>query len=617
LLCCLLAAVPARADAPGGFVAPDSSTAVRPVLTPSQIQAFLPSRGPFTFPAPYGTRGVRITNASDCGGNDCVDYIGYSYWRNMNDHGGSNMMLLFVTLDRARGGGGPTLFSYDKSTDQVTSLGPLFDPSSPFSYDSGEGWYFSARRPTQLYMNAGPKMLRYDVLSRAFETVFDASSQYGPDTRIWQMHSSDDDNVHSATLVQASTGEYLGCLVYRESDAQFSFFAKLGAFDECQIDKSGRWLVIKEQTPTTCPGCDEDNVIVDLQTGVQSLLSDPLGAAGHSDLGYGYMVAADDWFPLPNAWRLWSLALDPVAGLPLGLDNLLQGELLYTGASWDVFAPQHVSFENARADTPIDQQYACGGSVNVINGPRANEIICFMLDGSGRVLVVAPVMTDPNASGGGSDYAKEPKGNLDVTGQYFLWTSNLGGDRLDAFIVKVPAQLLTGSGTPPPPPPAVIITTPGNGATVSGSVTVAASVTDVQTIASINFEIDGGKQKLTLTQPPYSTTWNTATLSSGMHVITAVAVDNSGASFVSPPVTVVVANGPPAGGGPSPRINSGSGRFNMQTALLLVVLLYLKRRRSRAGYGICIASGIPVHQVGCGPAPFRGFTRFGPRRAVD
>jgi hypothetical protein len=35
-----------------------------------------------------------------------------------------------------------------------------------------------------------------------------------------------------------------------------------------------------------------------------------------------------------------------------------------------------------------------------------------------------------------------PKGNLDITGQYFIWTTNTGGNRIDAFLVKVPAQLL-------------------------------------------------------------------------------------------------------------------------------------------------------------------------------
>ena len=35
-----------------------------------------------------------------------------------------------------------------------------------------------------------------------------------------------------------------------------------------------------------------------------------------------------------------------------------------------------------------------------------------------------------------------PKGNLDVTGRYFIWTTNMGGDRLDVFLVKIPADLL-------------------------------------------------------------------------------------------------------------------------------------------------------------------------------
>ena len=51
---------------------------------------------------------------------------------------------------------------------------------------------------------------------------------------------------------------------------------------------------------------------------------------------------------------------------------------------------------------------------------------------------MAPVMTDLDASGGGSEYYKLPKGNLDITGQYFIWTTNTGGNRIDAFLVKVP-----------------------------------------------------------------------------------------------------------------------------------------------------------------------------------
>src|SRR5690606_5151056 len=121
---------------------------------------------------------------------------------------------IFLGLDRNRGGGGPTLFSYNKNTDELQNLGPLFDAGNALSWISGEGWYFSATLPTKLYVNSGSSMLRYDVLSRQFETVFDVQAQYGSDKTIWQMHSSDDDNLHSASLV--GSGGYLGCVAYRE-----------------------------------------------------------------------------------------------------------------------------------------------------------------------------------------------------------------------------------------------------------------------------------------------------------------------------------------------------------------------------------------------------------------
>src|SRR5437870_2907862 len=47
-----LVATRAAAQVPGGFVELATSVNVRPLLTATQIQAFLPSRGLFTFPAP-------------------------------------------------------------------------------------------------------------------------------------------------------------------------------------------------------------------------------------------------------------------------------------------------------------------------------------------------------------------------------------------------------------------------------------------------------------------------------------------------------------------------------------------------------------------------------------
>ena len=58
----------AGAQAPGGLVESASGNGLRPRLSSGQIQSFMPQRGRFTFPAPYGTQGFRLTNAGDCGG---------------------------------------------------------------------------------------------------------------------------------------------------------------------------------------------------------------------------------------------------------------------------------------------------------------------------------------------------------------------------------------------------------------------------------------------------------------------------------------------------------------------------------------------------------------------
>jgi len=69
-------------DVSGGFLEKAGFPTVRPRFTRSQIETFLPAngaRGAFRFPASYHTQGIRLTSASDCGGQDCVDYVGYSY----------------------------------------------------------------------------------------------------------------------------------------------------------------------------------------------------------------------------------------------------------------------------------------------------------------------------------------------------------------------------------------------------------------------------------------------------------------------------------------------------------------------------------------------------------
>ena len=428
-----------------GFTDSATSMGLRPTLSRAEIQAFLPSRGPFKFPSPYSTQGVRLTNASDCGNADCVQPVGYSYWSNINNHTGSDTMLIFVGLDRRKGGPGPSLFSVTKSTGDTKNLGPLFPPDSPHSWSTGEGWYFSATNPTMLYLSEGSRLLRYDVQSRELTTVFDASSHFGADKYLWQLHSSNDDRVHSATLRSRASYEMLGCVAYNEATGKATFVPKKGAFDECQIDRSGRWLISKENVDGRN---GEDNRIIDLQTGAEQILLDSNGAAGHSDVGFGYMLAEDNFNSAPGAVRRWNLTEDMHGGHPSVVRG--QGELVYRTSSW-TGGVGHVSFGNARPDVSIEQQTACASNASRQALPRINEIVCFKLDGSLVTQIVAPNLTDLNAPGGGSDdYAKFPKGNVDVTGEYFIWTANAGTNRLDAYLVRIPR--MGGSSAPAPEP---------------------------------------------------------------------------------------------------------------------------------------------------------------------
>ena len=442
----------------GGFM--DSSTAagLRPKLSAGQIQSFIPQRGMFTFPSPYSTTGVRLTNGSDCGGQDCVLSVGYSYWSNINNHVGSDTMLIFLGLERRKGGGGPTLFSFNKKTGETQNLGALFSPDSPYSWATGEGWYFSASQPTTLYMNDGPRMLRYDVMSHAMNEVYNVQTLLGAGRIIWQMHSSNDDHVHSATVKDSGTYKELGCVAYDDRRPNLpTFVAAKGDYDECQIDKSGRYLVIKENVDGRN---GEDNRIIDLQTGAETLFLDENGAAGHSDLGYGYMVAEDNFNAMPGAVRVWQLGQD-LSGSDTG-HIAGQGTLVYELSSWSS-GIGHIAHGNS-VNAPSSGQMACVSNASRQDLPRVNEIVCFRLDGSMQALVVAPNMTDLNASGGGSDdYWKIPSGNIDVTGEYFIWTANMGTSRQDAFIVHIPQSKLgvsPGAPTPTAPAPAPAPTTP-------------------------------------------------------------------------------------------------------------------------------------------------------------
>jgi hypothetical protein len=369
----------------GGFVEHASSQVVRPRLSRAQIAAFLPAdAGPFVFPG-YGTRGIRVTGPRD----GHVRPIGMSYWPNINNHAGRPELLVLLSLSDTL-----TLFSVNKGSGHVHKVKAL-----PF-HATGEGCYWSLREPNTIYVPQANRLVAYDV---AADQSRDAVTAAAP---ITQCHSSADGRTHSFTI-------HGGAGVFRNGAVRV--FPPREAYDECQIDKSGRWLLIKEGNA---------NRIVDLETGGEFGISNAGGAVGHSDMGWGYVIGEEDQSNPGGVFRLWTFTPNgPVDGGPMYFTD-------WTGMS------RYVSHCNATPGPPAGQTvlFSCSHAGDV---PRANELVVGRLDGSLQCRAICPNLTDLSAPGGGEEYWRKTRANIDPVGQFACFSANMGTDRVDAFLVEL------------------------------------------------------------------------------------------------------------------------------------------------------------------------------------
>ncbi len=121
-------------------------------------------------------------------------------------------------------------------------------------------------------------------------------------------------------------------------------------------------------------------------------------------------------------------------------------------------------------------------------------------------------------------------------------------------------QTFTAGASGDSDPPAVAMTSPVNGATVSGTVTMAASATASAGVANVQFQLDGNNFGAPVTAAPYSIQWDTTSSTNGNHTVAAVATDTTGVSATSTVETITVSNGqtapPPAVSITSPANNA-------------------------------------------------------------
>ena len=395
----------------GGFIETAGSPALRPAVDAAAdtgLPAAWRRARRFTFPAPYNTTGIRLTNDSDCAdGQDCLWYAGYSYWRNINNHAGSADMYIFLGTDRNRGGVGPMLLRYNKITDEVQPLGSAVRPGEPVQLqhrrrvvlqrDAADDALYVSRRAAAaapLQRRHAPvrsRPLRWTCALARGRRVCPAGA-----TSITQPHSSDDDLVHSATVQNADWVAHRLCRV-RGALRRFRYY---GIAERLRVRRMPRRQVRPVGAAARKPPG-------------RSAAQPHRGAAQRPDHDH----RRRQWRARPSRHGTWlrgrsrhvqsAAECDDPAEVPGHCAPSGRSVRSCTSTSAGTWPRPITSPTATRGPAcPPESQYACGSNASRV-ADMADEIVCFPLDaarnadGSLSVVVVAPVMTDLDAPGGG------------------------------------------------------------------------------------------------------------------------------------------------------------------------------------------------------------------------
>jgi len=352
--------------------------------------------GTFIDPA-FGTTIMRVTDERD--GTSCTNF--YSYWPTFN----LDSTRFFIACD-----GNPRLYRFDPINFQVLSKGPLFDqPVTGSGHLSAEDAIWSGTNANVLYGYTELKLYAYDVAARSYSLVKDFSSELPPGS-LGQMSKSVDDNVFAFSRKDKNY-KPVGYLVWRRDQNKIVRNVTLGTFDEAEVDKSGRFVVVKAKFERTV-----DLQVVDFQTGNVENLTDPAPdfSPGHSDNGRQIVVGHDNW---NNQYTVRKLATPHQFQTVVGFGN-------------DWSQANHVSMLADNEGWCLISNYTVG------NGPVGafrNEIFQASTDGSQKLRRLAHHRSVFR------EYWDTPRAAISRDGKFIAFTSNWGSNaRRDVFIIKVP-----------------------------------------------------------------------------------------------------------------------------------------------------------------------------------
>lgn len=392
----------------------------------------VPARGAIVVDPVFGTQIMRVTDASDGASAGTA----YSYWPTFNK---DNTRIMALS------GGSGRFISFNPNTFELGSSSAA--PSGIMSYEATFIW--SHINPDFAYGTSGAIIKRLSVSGGSWTTLRDLSSTF-PGKVFWQISLSSDDDVIAFTVKNSSDYSVTGYAVYKISTNTVLYNISTTQLDEVQIDKTGRYLVVK----TGLQGAGQIEVkIIDLQASPSPTVTNltdngPDYAPGHSDNGSGIVFGGDNW---GNTITKRNLAT------PHSISYIFQP------TNWNAIG--HISSLNSDNTWILVSSYSA-----VANESFNNEIFLVKTDGSGavrRFLHHYSVF---------SDYSSTPRANISGDGKFVAFSSNWGGmGRSDLFIAKIPDATApsptptpapTSTPTPTPTPTPVPTPTPAPGSAV-------------------------------------------------------------------------------------------------------------------------------------------------------
>ncbi|MEK6287230.1 MAG: fibronectin type III domain-containing protein [Acidobacteriota bacterium] len=370
----------------------------------------LPRAGGTFIDPTFGTTIMRVTDENDGTSN----YSYYSYWPTFN----LDSTRFFIACD-----GNPKLYRFDPNNFQIVSKGPLFDQPLPGGgFMSTEDAEWSGTNPNVLYGYHELKLWAFDVSARTYTMVKDFASELPPGN-LGQMSRSLDDNVFAFTKKDTNYHP-TGYIVWRRDQNRVLRNVTLGNFDEVELDKTGRYLVVKAEF-----GGGVDFQVVDFDTANLQALTDstPDYSPGHSDNGRQMVVGHDNW---NNQYTVRTLA------------SPRQFQKVITfGNDWS--QSNHLSMLADNEGWCVISNFTSGTGPL---GPFRQEIFQASTDGSQNVRRLAHHRSVYR------DYWDTPRANISRDGRFVAFTSNWGSAvRRDVFIIRVPQGSGSGPGDTTPP----------------------------------------------------------------------------------------------------------------------------------------------------------------------